>query len=443
MTEGIVEIPLLPENVYACLAQHLPWFQWLDGANSKKEDECRSIWVWNPSEICVPLDWKQNQEAPWKWDRKIHRCANPFPYIQQRLKAKKSSGSSYSGWYGLAGYELGVSLLTLPSDHQWKRKTRNDFWFGHYKNILCYDHGLKKYFLTVENEKERNFFFSFLQDDKKLSEFSPLHFSLSPTEDPIHYGNQISRIQDEIVRGNVYQVNYTTRFQSYTDRSPQAIFQILRKKSPVPYAALWNTGECFVLSLSPELFLKGQGRAVVSCPIKGTVERSENPEEDAMRKRQLLASVKDRAELLMIVDLVRNDLGSVCVPGSIQVPELFKVETYSTVHHLVATVSGKLAADQDWVTAFCALFPAGSILGAPKIAAAQWVNVLEKEDRRFYTGAMGYFLESGKCLFNVAIRTFTLEKGLFTAYSGGGIVIDSNAEAEYQELCAKIRYLFF
>jgi anthranilate/para-aminobenzoate synthase component I len=262
----------LPESIYSRLAPHLPWLQWLDGAHSKNENERRSIWVWDPAEICVPPDWEYRQtQSPHgarQWSGTVQRCENPFSYMKQSLRAfKKKRNTGYSGWYGIAGYELGMSLLSVPISQQKKSgmKTGNPFWFGRYENILCYDPAQKKYFLTVHGELEKEKFFSSIdssgaQDEAKLSgdrepNFFLFPFSLFPKEEREHYRKQVSRIREEIAQGNVYQVNYTTRFQGKTDASPQEIFNVLREKSPVPYAALWNTGQYFVFSLSPELFL--------------------------------------------------------------------------------------------------------------------------------------------------------------------------------------------
>jgi para-aminobenzoate synthetase component 1 len=253
------------------------------------------------------------------------------------------------------------------------------------------------------------------------------------------YSSAIARIKAYIASGDVYQVNLTQRFATPLPCPPYALFQRLRERSPAPFAAYLSFGPVQVVSSSPERFLTVRARHVETRPIKGTRPRSTDPVEDARLAAELLASEKDRAELLMIVDLERNDLGRVCAYGSVQVEKLWQLESHPTVHHLVATVSGTLRPEVDVIDCVAACFPGGSITGAPKIRAMEIIDELEPHRRHIYTGAIGYLGFDGNADLNIAIRTLTCVGGQAYYHVGGGIVWDSNPSAEYQETLDKGR----
>jgi len=230
-------------------------------------------------------------------------------------------------------------------------------------------------------------------------------------------------------------VNLWLRFQCEIAASPPEVYLALRAANPAPYCAYLDIGDAQILSSSPECFLKINDRHVVTRPIKGTRRRSADPAE-------LLASPKDNAELLMITDLERNDLGRVCEYGSVRVAELKRVETFATVHHLVATVEGTLRRDVSHVDCVRACFPGGSITGAPKIRAMQIIDEIEPHARGVYTGAIGYFGPNGESHFNIAIRTVVQQGTRLTFHAGGGIVADSEPDAEYDETLAKAQGIF-
>ena len=253
------------------------------------------------------------------------------------------------------------------------------------------------------------------------------------------YAAAIGRIKAYIATGDVYQVNLTQRFAAPLPCPPYALYQRLRQRSPAPFAAYLSFGPVQVVSSSPECFLTVRGRQVETRPIKGTRPRSADPTTDARLAAELLASEKDRAELLMIVDLERNDLGRVCTYGSVQVEKLWQLESHPTVHHLVATVSGTLRPDVDSLDCVTACFPGGSITGAPKIRAMEIIDELEPHRRHVYTGAIGYLGFDGNADLNIAIRTLTCVAGQAYYHVGGGIVWDSDPSAEYQETLDKGR----
>ena len=257
------------------------------------------------------------------------------------------------------------------------------------------------------------------------------------------YLSAVDRALAYIRAGDVFQVNLSQRFSCrdiggpICRPDPLTLHQRLRKRCPAPYAAYFQWGEIAVLSASPELFFETDGRKIVTRPIKGTRPRGVTMAEDARHVNELLASPKDRAELAMIVDLERNDLGRVCEYGSVRVVEPAAVETFAQVHHLVATVEGTLREDVAPIDIIRATFPGGSITGAPKIRAMEIIDELEPSRRGVYTGAIGYFSRGGTSAFNIAIRTLVVESDRVHYQVGGGIVADSDPEAEYLETLDK------
>jgi para-aminobenzoate synthetase component 1 len=264
------------------------------------------------------------------------------------------------------------------------------------------------------------------------------------------YIKTIKRAKQYIAAGDIYQVNLSQRFTADLNIHPYDLYTRLRTRNPAPFAAYLNFDDVAIVSSSPERFLQffADTRMVYTRPIKGTRPRGATPEEDAKLADELVNSEKDRAELIMIVDLERNDLGRVCEIGSVHVPELIVLEKYPTVYHLVSTVAGKLPKEKDRIDLLKATFPGGSITGAPKIRSMEIIDELEPTKRSVYTGAIGYLSFTGNMDLNIVIRTFicpTLKRGVNgKAYFqvGGGIVADSDPEKEYQETLDKARALF-
>ena len=255
------------------------------------------------------------------------------------------------------------------------------------------------------------------------------------------YEAGVARIRDYIAAGDVYQVNLAQRFRTPFSSAPLDLYRRLRARSPAPFGAYLACGDLAVASISPERFLRldGATRVAEARPIKGTRPRGATPAEDAALAEALTASEKDRAENVMIVDLLRNDLGKVCRPGSVRVPELFALESHPTVHHLVSTVTGVLADGADAFDLLRAGFPGGSITGAPKIRAMQIIAELERAPRGVYCGAIGYVSVTGAMDMNIPIRTVVLQGGVASFHAGAGIVWDSEPAAEYDETLAKAR----
>jgi para-aminobenzoate synthetase component 1 len=256
------------------------------------------------------------------------------------------------------------------------------------------------------------------------------------------YLDAVSRVREYIIAGDIFQANLSQRFQAPLREAPFDLYRRLRRRNPAPFAAYLGFDDVTVLSASPERFLRlDQDRHVETRPIKGTRPRGLVPMHDAALGRALAESEKDRAENVMIVDLLRNDLSRVCRPGTVRVPELFALEQHPTVHHLVSTVVGELEPEADAVDLVRAAFPGGSITGAPKVRAMEIIAELEPTRRGVYCGSIGYLSATGAMDTSIVIRTFVATGGEVYFQAGGGIVADSDPELEYRETLDKARGL--
>jgi len=252
------------------------------------------------------------------------------------------------------------------------------------------------------------------------------------------YTDKFNKIQSYILSGDCYQVNLAQRFKARYEGDEYQAYQALIEQNRPPFAAFLRLPEQVILSLSPERFLRLHENIVSSKPIKGTTPRFTDPVRDALSKKTLLESEKDRSENLMIVDLLRNDIGRVCEPGTVQVPSLFDIESFPAVHHLVSTVVGQLGKQYHVEDLLRACFPGGSITGAPKIRAMEIIAELEPDRRHSYCGSIGYINANGTMDMNIAIRSLVCVEGYIYCWAGGGLVADSKAEAEYQECFDKV-----
>ena len=265
-----------------------------------------------------------------------------------------------------------------------------------------------------------------------------LEFGLSAPE----HARDVARVLDYLRAGDAYQVNLTFPIRFRYGGDPLALYAALRAAQPAAHGGLVATGDATILSVSPELFVETRGRVATTRPMKGTVARGPDAASDEAARAALLADPKQRAENLMIVDLLRNDLGRIAQTASVAVPELFTVETYPTLHTLTSTVTARLRADAGPAELIRAMFPCGSVTGAPKLRAMEIIRELEPAPRDVYTGSLGSIAPNGELGFNVAIRTATLLPGGEGVYGvGGGIVADSQAESEYAECRLKARVL--
>ncbi len=257
------------------------------------------------------------------------------------------------------------------------------------------------------------------------------------------YNQSVARIRELIAAGDTYQVNYSFPLTSSFNGDSLAWFYQLCRRQAAHYSVYLDLGRYRVLSLSPELFFERRGNHVITKPMKGTVRRGENAFEDEELAQWLHNSAKNRAENVMIVDLLRNDLGKVSEPGSVRVSSLFDLERFETVWQMTSTVEATLREGTSLAELMGALFPCGSVTGAPKIRTMEIIRELERFPRGAYTGTIGLLRPGGDCTFNVAIRTVVLdtETQIATCSVGGGITIDSTAEDEYEECLVKSRFL--
>ncbi len=255
------------------------------------------------------------------------------------------------------------------------------------------------------------------------------------------YLEAVARVREYILAGDIFQANLSQRFEGRWGGTPYGLYRRLRRRNPAPFAAYLGFNDVAVLSASPERFLRLDGQHIETRPIKGTRPRGLGPMHDAALGRALAESRKDRAENVMIVDLLRNDLSRVCRPGTVRVPELFALEHHPTVHHLVSTVVGEIEPGEGAVELIRAAFPGGSITGAPKVRAMEIIAELEPTQRGVYCGSIGYLSATGAMDTSIVIRTYLLLNGQVYFQAGGGIVADSDPELEYRETLDKARGL--
>jgi para-aminobenzoate synthetase component 1 len=372
----------------------------------------------------------------WHQGRAQQFDANPFDVLETILKEWRWRGSDRPApmAVGYLGYELGRQLETVGSaatrDQQFP-----DVLLAFYDRFVMFDHLTgRSHRIDHRQRSERALSASDYQE-----RFVVPAPRVAANFDKAGYLAAIERAKQWIAAGDIYQVNLSQRFVAQWEGDPYALYRKLTNLSPAAYAAFVELGNRSLLSCSPELFLKLSDRQVVTRPIKGTRRRGAEPDEDRVLADQLWASEKDEAELTMIVDLERNDLGRVCVPGSVVVEQRRVLESHPTVWHAVATVTGRLRAELGPVDLLRATFPGGSVTGAPKIRACQIIDQLEPTARAAYTGAIGWIGLDGDLTLSVTIRTMLAHAGQITFQAGGAITADSDPESEYQETLIKAR----
>lgn len=300
--------------------------------------------------------------------------------------------------------------------------------FGRYQNCSAYQHGTQSW-LDASTKLHPG------SSPDREEAVAPGALVFEPQMDKSTFCELVRRAQRYIEAGDIYQVNLSYPWKATwpAGLDSWAFYERLREASPTPYGAYFNLGGTQVFSASPECFIRISGRHIVTRPIKGTRPRGESVDMDARFAVELVNSPKERAELIMITDLERNDIGQVCEFGSVHVSELLKLERYAQVQHLVSTVEGTLRNDVDQFDAFLACFPGGSISGAPKKRALEIIHELEPHQRGLYTGAIGYFGFNGESQFSIAIRTAWRTGDTVQFHTGAGIVADSDPEREWEE----------
>lgn len=439
-----------PEDVSAAVAAYAGGHElaWLDGT----ADVARyprggrySLICARPVAVLEQLDGKpaevrtidgrcQTDADGWRlWRRMLDDVPRP-----SRLPCGLSPG-----WVGYVGFEMARHLERLPASH------REDLGLPLLR-LALYDRGImldhrRRRATAVRTPQTRT---AAPDHDGDWIErwsaavavrgtFAPVTVRAVPGRDRAGHEHAVAQALEYIAAGDVYQVNLARRVTLDVTGDSLAAYAAVRRVNPAPYAALLRWDDGAVLSLSPELFLSLRGSRVRTRPIKGTRPRTGPRRRDAAARRALLGSDKEAAELTMIVDLHRNDLGRVCRYGSVRVEHARRLETHPTVFHTVADVVGRLAPGRDALDLLAACFPAGSISGVPKIRALEIIDELEPVARGVYTGAIGVLGLDGQMTFNVAIRTLQWRGSAATLYVGGGIVADSDPAAEYDETAAK------
>ncbi len=347
------------------------------------------------------------------------------------------------GILGYIGYDCGAALNRVAAASRPAQNTLPAAELRAYNWCVVQDHLLRRATLVsqpgVSSTMHADLLARLRQEAPRRGADFRLEGDFTANITAADYRSAFDRIQAYIQAGDCYQVNLAQRFTSKFSGDPWHAYRELRAVAAAPFSAyLMLADGNAVISLSPERFLSLHGHHVETAPIKGTRARQADPAADRKAARELRASQKDRAENLMIVDLLRNDLGRSCVPGSIHVDRLFEVQSLPTVHHLVSTISGELRGDRGAAELFRDSFPGGSITGAPKRRAMEIIAELEPDPRQVYCGSVLYISADGRMDSNIAIRTLLCAGGQIHCWAGGGIVADSQWQQEYQETYDKV-----
>ena len=375
---------------------------------------------------------------------------DPFDAVREALRAAFDptpidAGLPFSGGaIGLFGYNLGRQLEGFAP--QAAGPDFPDLMVGLYSWAIVSDHQQRRTALVIRPETPAALRHELLRRTAQAQHSAPdLDFRLeSPWREEFgadNYRRAFERLQDYIRAGDCYQVNLARRFSARFSGDPWAAYRRLRAVAAAPFSAYMECADGALLCLSPERFLAAERNQLLTQPIKGTAPRDADPDKDRALADALRASDKNRAENLMIVDLLRNDLGRSCTTGSIRVDQLFELQSFATVHHLVSSVRGELRPDLHPLDALRHGFPGGSITGAPKIRAMQIIDELEPAARSVFCGSLGYIGCDGRMDTNITIRTLLACRGELYAWAGGGIVADSDCAEEFEETRSKIEPL--
>lgn len=424
-------------RLFATVA-HLPWAMYLDSGQPGSQYGHYDIIVADPFKT---LSTHGTETVIRDAFGQTSSVEDPFQLLKDAVAEYQvdiCEAPFCGGALGYFGYDLGRRIETLPAVAQ-DAEQMPEMRIGLYDWAVIVDHKARTAYL-VSHAKHPS------THEKWQALCAMLDLPAQPTEpvfevrstvtsnmDEPRYEAAFKRIQRYIHEGDCYQVNLAQRFSAKARGDAWAAYLQLRHISPAPFMAYMDFGDMQVLSGSPERFLQLVGDHVETRPIKGTRPRSDDARQDEENARELQASLKDRAENLMIVDLLRNDISKSCSTGSVKANRLFALESFANVHHLVSTVTGKLEPSMTAVDLLRGCFPGGSITGAPKLRAMEIIEELEPNRRGIYCGAIGYIGFEGNMDTNIAIRTAVYSGGEFRFWAGGGIVADSEMEKEYRE----------
>jgi len=436
---AVTELPYRTDSAELfCHLTDLPWPVFLDSARPHCHQGRYDILSADPY---LTLTTRGLETAITEHGQVSHSVEDPLALLQGYLdEVQQVPGvlPFVGGAIGYFSYDLGRRFETLPALAA-DDVTLPEMAVGLYDWCVLVDHLQQRSYLLHQSHRRRDYDLAAIRerllrtDDHSLRPPFRVDSTLRHNIDRQEYARAFARIQHYIVEGDCYQVNLTQRFTADVSGDPWLAYVRLRQLNPAPFAAFMQTPDGAILSSSPERFLLLTGKQVETRPIKGTRPRSADPSEDRRQALALQNSRKDQAENVMIVDLLRNDLGRACRTGTVKVPELFVLESFATVHHLVSTVTGELEGQATATDLLRASFPGGSITGAPKLRAMEIIEELEPNRRSVYCGAMGYIGFNGNMDTNIAIRTLAIEQGHMHCWAGGGIVRDSGEQDEYQE----------
>lgn len=424
-------------DYYAALAE-LPWAMWLDSGGRGRYD----ILVAQPIATLI-----SHGNFTTTRDAKGQRISteDPFDLLREHIGAPVPSMAGIpfcGGAMGYWGYDLARRRVN-PAKQPKNDTNVPDMAIGIYDWAVLVDHQKREARLVsrMRMPETANILPDILARLQKNRAKSKSEFrvrgSVSSNFSRVEYEAAFAKIREYLLAGDCYQVNLAQRFTADAAGDGFTAYLTLREINPAPYSAFLDLPQVQILSVSPERFLAVQDGKVETKPIKGTRQRGINAEADARLIEDLRSNDKDRAENLMIVDLLRNDLSKSCMAGSVQVQKLFEIESYANVHHLVSTITGKLKPDKDALSLLRDSFPGGSITGAPKIRAMEIIEELEPQQRGIYCGSIGYVGWDGNMDTNIAIRTMIYTEGKIHCSAGGGIVADSNVADEYRETLDK------
>lgn len=418
---------------------HQPWAMLLDSGFAEHSDNRFDIMVADPVATlttcggltCVVRDGlvTESEQDPLVL---LHQTLQ-----ESNLQAAESSDYPFQGGaLGLFGYDLGRRFEKLPQRAK-PDLTTPDMAVGIYDWALIADHHRQTLTLITHGDAAQRLRWLDEQTPQVPEPFR-LTSAWASNMSREAYGEKFRQVQAWLRSGDCYQINLAQRFQaSYSGDEWQA-YRSLTRQNRAPFSAFLRLPDSAILSLSPERFLHMAAGEIETRPIKGTLPRLSDPQADRRQAEKLAQSPKDRAENLMIVDLLRNDIGRVAVPGTVKVPELFVVEPFPAVHHLVSTITGTLKPGLTACDLLRACFPGGSITGAPKVRAMAIIDELEPHRRNAWCGSIGYLSVCGRMDTSITIRTLTAEKGQLYCTAGGGIVADSDEQSEYQETFDKV-----
>ncbi len=372
------------------------------------------------------------------------RLDHPFQILQELIvksARKKVAGLPpfQGGWAGYMAYDYGRHLepkARIPAFEP----ICPDMVFHLFDTVIAIDHLEERSWIIGGSRQEILELEILLSRPRQLSH-EKVQVTFRPMISQSQHEHNVQRTVDYILAGDIFQANITQTLEANAPKNLDvfALYAQLRERNPAPFAALMDYEEVKIISSSPERLIRYNGQIVEARPIKGTRKRDDDAERDELLIADLTTSRKDRAENVMIVDLLRNDLSIVSKPGTVDVPVLCGLETYANVHHLVSVVQGQLRDGVTAVDVVKAVFPGGSITGAPKIRAMEIIAELEARPRGVYCGAMGYFSFDGACDFNIGIRTVQVNDGVMRLQGGGGITARSDPHAEYEESLVKVQ----